>query len=189
MSPGQLPATPRPVTIAAMRRRHLRGVHAVELAANSHPWAQSLFAGELSLGELRCYVVALDGSTVVGFGGLMYTGYEAHVTNVAVDPGWLRRGMATAIMSVLMDACVARGVDDVTLEVRVSNVAAQRLYHRFGFIPGGIRPAYYREPTEDAIIMWATDIAAPDMQTRLAAVPWPSGMRRDPSVAPSTIGP
>lgn len=82
-----VPADRRPLTIVAMRRRHLRGVYAVELAANSHPWAQSLFAGELSLGELRYYVVTLDRSTVVGFGGLMYTGYEAHVTNVAVDRG------------------------------------------------------------------------------------------------------
>ena len=189
MSAGRRGGATGAVTITAMRRRHLRGVHAIELAANSHPWAQSLFAGELALGELRCYVVALDGATVLGFGGVMYTGFEAHVTNVAVDPGQHRRRIATAVMSVLMDACVARGVDDVTLEVRVSNVAAQRLYQQFGFLPGGIRPAYYREPTEDAIIMWATDIAGPDMVARRAGVSVPEGMRLDPSLERPTIQP
>lgn len=187
MSGAPPPPAAAPVTITAMRRRHLRGVHAIELAANSHPWALSLFAGELALGELRCYVVALEGSTVLGFGGVMFTGYEAHVTNVAVDPRVQRRGLATAIMSVLMDACVERGVDDVTLEVRVSNIAAQRLYQRFGFLPGGIRPAYYREPTEDALIMWANDIGEPEMARRLAGVPVSAGIRRDPGLVGRTI--
>lgn len=68
-------------------------------------------------------------------------------------------------------------------------MAAQRLYQRFGFVPGGIRPAYYREPTEDAIIMWATDIAELEMTARLAGVPSSPAIRRDPSLRASTIAP
>lgn len=170
-----------------MRRRHLRGVAAVEREANSHPWSQSLFEGELELGDLRWYVVALSGATVVGFGGVMFTGHEAHVTNVAIANSHLRRGLATAVMTVLMAACREHGVSDVTLEVRVSNVAAQELYRRFGFAPGGIRPGYYSAPTEDAIIMWANDLAGSAMASRLGAVALPDGVVVDETATRPTI--
>jgi ribosomal-protein-alanine N-acetyltransferase len=158
------------VVIAPMRRRHLRGVVAIENRVNTRPWSQSLFAGELRLPESRRYVVALDGAVVVGFGGAMYTGFEAHVTNVAVDPDRRREQIATRLMLTLFDDCRARGVEDVTLEVRMSNVAAQGLYHDFGFAPGGVRPKYYVDVGEDALIMWAHDVTSPEMARRLARI-------------------
>lgn len=146
------------VVIAPMRRRHLRGVVAIEERTNPRPWSHGLFAGELRLPNSRIYVVALDDHVVVGYGGVMLQGDEAHVTNIAVAPERHREGIASRLLLVLMRACLRAEVDDVTLEVRASNRGAQELYRRFGFAPGGVRPNYYAEVNEDALIMWATDI-------------------------------
>jgi ribosomal-protein-alanine N-acetyltransferase len=160
-------AVEAPIVVSPMRRRHLRGVVRIEQQTNHRPWSHGLFAGELRLPSSRVYVVALSGSVVVGFGGVMLTGYEAHVTNVAVDPTQHRRQIGTRIMLVLMRACVARHVDDVTLEVRVTNAPAQELYRRFGFAPGGIRRNYYADLGEDALIMWANGIGEDGYRSRL----------------------
>jgi len=157
----------QPIVITPMRRRHLRGVVRIEEQTNHRPWSHGLFAGELRLPTSRCYVVALSGAVVVGFGGVMFTGAEAHVTNVAVDPEHRRLGIATGIMLVLMRSCLDRDVNDATLEVRVTNIGAQALYRRFGFAPGGIRPNYYSDIGEDALIMWANDLPDEPYQQRL----------------------
>jgi ribosomal-protein-alanine N-acetyltransferase len=163
-------AVEAPIVVAPMRRRHLRGVVQIEQQTNHRPWSHGLFAGELRLPTSRIYVVALSGSVVVGFGGVMLTGYEAHVTNVAVEPTYHRRQIGTRIMLVLMRACIARLVEDVTLEVRASNTAAQELYRRFGFAPGGIRHNYYADLGEDALIMWANKIHEERYANRLATI-------------------
>jgi len=162
--------TDAPVVIAPMRRRHLRGVVEIERQTNHRPWSHGLFAGELRMPTSRIYVVALAGSVVVGFGGVMLTTVEAHLTNVAVDPTQHRRGIGTRLMLVLMRRCIESDVDDVTLEVRLGNHAAQELYRRFGFAPGGIRPKYYADINEDALIMWAHDLRNDTTAARLATL-------------------
>lgn len=173
------------VTIAPMRRRHLRGVVAVEERTSHRPWSLGLFLGELRMPTSRCYLVALERHTVVGFAGLMITGAEAHVTNVAVRPEEQRRHVATRLLLALFREAARRGVEDVTLEVRVGNPAAQELYRRFGFAPGGIRRNYYSDIGEDALIMWAHGIGGEDGLRRLddieAALPV---LTAGPAVAP-----
>lgn len=158
------------VVIAPMRRRHLRAVVAIERRSNPHPWSHSLFAGELTMPSSRHWVVARTGRHVVGFAGLMVTLDEGHVTNFAVHEDHRRRHVATRLLLVQFDAARERGVRSLTLEVRASNRAAQALYRRFGFAPGGVRRSYYRDNSEDAIIMWAHDIDAPDLRRRLAGI-------------------
>ncbi|HKY15509.1 MAG TPA: ribosomal protein S18-alanine N-acetyltransferase [Microthrixaceae bacterium] len=162
-----------------MRKRHLRGVSRIEQQVNHRPWSSSLFAGELRLPTSRHYVVALDGSVVVGFGGLMYTGFEAHITNVAAHPDRRREQIATRMMLCLFADCRRREVDEATLEVRVTNEAAIELYQRFGFAPGGIRRNYYSDIGEDALIMWAHDLRSDAAAERLAAI---EGALRSPLV-------
>lgn len=153
------PALPvQEFVIDAMRRRHLRGVVAIEELSNHKPWSLGLFLGELKMPTSRFYQVALDRHRVLGFSGLMFTGDEGHVTNIAVHPDARRAGIATQLMLGTMREAVARGLTQVTLEVRVTNANAQELYRRFGFAPGGVRRNYYREIGEDALIMWANDI-------------------------------
>lgn len=155
------------VVVVPMRRRHLRGVCDIEDRVSHRPWSTSLFQGELRQPTSRRWVVALDGHRVVGFAGLMLTGAEGHITNIAVDPDHRRRHIATRMLVVLFREALRLGLEDLTLEVRVTNRGAQELYRRFGFAPGGIRPNYYSDIKEDALIMWAHGIDSGDGRARL----------------------
>ncbi len=157
------------VRISPMRRRHLRGVLRIENQVYPRPWTASLFAGEIAQRDTRTYVVARVGSTVVGYAGQLYNFSDAHITNVAVDPRWHRRGIATRLLLTLTRQALARRCHNLTLEVRVSNHGAQQLYRRFGFAPAGVRRKYY-ENVEDAIVMWCHDIDGDEQARRLAAL-------------------
>ncbi|MEO9223591.1 MAG: ribosomal protein S18-alanine N-acetyltransferase [Acidimicrobiales bacterium] len=157
------------VTVERMHRRHLGAVLRIEQAVHPRPWSERLFRGELALAGSRSYIVARVGPTVVGFAGVMVMAGDAHVTNVAVDPAWRRRGIATRLVARLMHETVARGVEQITLEVRVSNTAARELYRRFGFAPGGVRERYYVDNHEDALIMWAHKLGSVGSNERVAA--------------------
>ena len=146
------------VQLVPMRRRHLRSVLRIEQAVYPTPWSQNLFLSEIALRISRVYLVARVGGTVVGYGGVMLVGEDAHVTTIAVDPAWHRRQIATRLLLQLSRAAIGRGARNLTLEVRVSNTAAQELYRRFGFAPVGVRRGYYVETKEDALIMWAENI-------------------------------
>ncbi len=155
------------VTITAMRRRHLRGVLAIEGRVYPRPWSLGLFTSELSLRASRVYVVARAGATVVGYAGLMVVVGEGHVTTVAVDPAWHRAKVGTRLLLALAAQARDRGVTGLTLEVRMSNEAAQALYARFGFVPAGVRRNYYVETNEDAMVMWAHGVDSDAYAERL----------------------
>jgi [ribosomal protein S18]-alanine N-acetyltransferase len=158
------------VVLTPMRRRHLRAVLRIEEAVHPRPWSMGLFLSELAYGPSRVWYVAKVGSAVVGYAGLMLVEEDGHVTNVAVSPAWQRHRIGTRLLHALAVAARERGARNLTLEVRVGNVAAQRLYQSFGFAPAGIRKGYYAETNEDAVIMWATDIDTPEHAARLAAL-------------------
>jgi ribosomal-protein-alanine N-acetyltransferase len=158
------------VTIAPMRRRHLRGVLRIEQQVYPRPWSLGLFMSELGYRGSRVYVVARVGATVVGYGGLMLVTDDGHITTLAVDPAWHRNKLGTRLLHALAAEAVARGAQNLTLEVRASNQPAQELYRAFGFAPAGVRKGYYVETNEDAIIMWAHDVDTPGYAERLAAL-------------------
>jgi len=163
------------VTIAPMRRRHLRAVTRIEQQVYPRPWSLGLFMSELGFPSSRVYLVARVGTTVVGYGGLMLVTDDGHVTTLAVDPAWHRRGLGTRLLHTLAATAVARGARNLTLEVRAGNHGAQALYRGFGFAPAGVRKGYYVETKEDAIVMWANDVDTAEYAARLdrlaAAVP------------------
>lgn len=154
------------VSVAPLRRRHLRGVLSIEQLVYPRPWSPALFASELSQPDTRRYLVALDRATrgwlpwraVVGYAGVMVSVGEAHITTVATHPHHHRRKIASRLLVRLLREARALGGQAATLEVRVNNRGAQRLYAAFGFAPVGVRPGYYSETGEDALIMWAYDI-------------------------------
>jgi ribosomal-protein-alanine N-acetyltransferase len=146
------------IEITRMRRRHLRGVMAIERQVYPRPWSPSLFVSEMSGGRTRCYLVALDGRNVVGYAGLISYGDEAHVTTIAVEPGYQRLKIGTRLLFELVSEARRLDAQAVSLEVRVTNWGAQRLYGRFGFRPVGVRKNYYQETNEDALVMWTDDI-------------------------------
>jgi ribosomal-protein-alanine N-acetyltransferase len=153
------------VRIQRMRRRHLRSVLKIERQVYPRPWTIGVFTSEITNPE-RCYVVARVGSTLVGYGGMLFSADDAHVANVAVDPRWHRHKIGTRLLLTMARFARDHGYRNLTLEVRVSNVGAQAMYRRFGLAPAGIRPRYY-ENTEDAIVMWANDIDQPAYADRL----------------------
>ncbi|HEY6532467.1 MAG TPA: ribosomal protein S18-alanine N-acetyltransferase [Acidimicrobiales bacterium] len=158
-----------PVVIAPMRRRHLRGVLGIEEHTSSTPWSLGLFLAEAKRQE-RTYLVARSGHRIVGFAGMLYVLTDGHVTTVAVDPERQGDGVGTRLMLVLMRRAVERGAEAVTLEVRPTNEPALALYRRFGFAPAGVRKGYYRDPVEDALVLWAHDVHLPEYSERLAAI-------------------
>ncbi|HET7235698.1 MAG TPA: ribosomal protein S18-alanine N-acetyltransferase [Actinomycetota bacterium] len=162
-----------------MRRRHLRGVMAIERQVYPRPWSPNLFLSEMSEPRNRCYLVARIDREVVGYGGMICYGEEAHITNVAVDPLRQRRKIASRVLHDLIVQAVEMGAEAVSLEVRVTNWGAQRLYGRFGFHPVGVRKNYYQEVGEDALIMWLDGIRDPGYRRRLAELvdELPEGIR------------
>jgi ribosomal-protein-alanine N-acetyltransferase len=93
---------------------------------------------------------------------------DAHVTTLAVRSNIRNGGLGTRLMLQLIDAGLARGSQNLTLEVRATNAAAQRLYTRFGMVAVGVRKHYYRD--DDAVIMWATEINQPEYAARVAEI-------------------
>jgi ribosomal-protein-alanine N-acetyltransferase len=158
------------VRITPMRRRHLRGVLRIEQQVYPRPWTFGLFLGEISQRTSRVYLVARVGSDVVGYAGMFRAVDDGHITTIAVDPAWQRRGIATRMLLALARAAVERGCKNLTLEVRMSNSGAQALYQRFGFVPAGVRKGYYPETGEDALVMWANDVDTELYAARLGEI-------------------
>lgn len=153
-----------------MRRRHVRGVERIERQVYPRPWSSSLFLSELAMRSSRAYFVARVGRIVVGYAGIMLSGDDAHVTTIAVDPGWQRHAIGTRLMLALAREAVGRGARNLTLEVRAANAGAQAMYRRFGFAPVGTRRNYYAETNEDALVMWVHDVDSLAYSDRLRGI-------------------
>lgn len=158
------------VEITKFRRRHLRKVLTIETRVYPRPWSASLFLSELAQRSTRSYIVARYEGEVVGYAGMMFTGLEAHITNIAVDPSFHGRKVASRLLLTLVTEAIARGAETVSLEVRVSNLPAQALYEKFGFVVAGTRKGYYIETKEDAFIMVAEGANSTDYRVRLSRI-------------------
>jgi ribosomal-protein-alanine N-acetyltransferase len=156
--------------ITRMRRRHLRGVLAIEAQVYPRPWSMSLFLSELAQRTTRSYVVARHDGIVIGYCGLMVTGREGHITNIAVDPSVHGRKVGTRLLLKQVTEAIARGSDVVTLEVRVTNQIAQSMYEKFGFRIIDTRKGYYIETNEDAFVMIAEHTMSTDYRKRLEGI-------------------
>jgi ribosomal-protein-alanine N-acetyltransferase len=169
-SPGITVDEPVELEITRMRRRHLKGVMAIERQVYPRPWSPNLFLSEMNELRNRAYLVARIEKDVVGYGGVMCYGEEAHVTTIAVDPAHHRRKIGTRVLYELVQESIRMGARAVSLEVRVSNWGAQVLYSRFGFRPVGIRKNYYQETGEDALVMWVDNVRSRDYHEELERI-------------------
>jgi ribosomal-protein-alanine N-acetyltransferase len=158
----------RGVVLEPMRRRDLTAIQVIERQVYPQPWSVNVFANEIELARQghRYYVCAHRSGVLVGYAGMMIVIDEAHVTNIATDPNRHREGIGRRLLADLAWEARRRDCNALTLEVRLSNVAAQGLYHLFGFEPAGIRQNYY-ENVEDAIVMWCRGIDTPEYAARL----------------------
>jgi len=141
--------------VRPMREADLAQVMAIEERSFSSPWSPNAFMAELRDNEYaRYFCLELDGK-VIGYMGLWFILDEGHITNVAIAPVYRGKGWGEYLMRCVMAEMLAQGMERMTLEVRVSNQPAQRLYERMGFTRAGIRKGYYADTREDALIMWA----------------------------------
>lgn len=136
------------VTVEKMNESHLDDVAEIENACFAHPWNRTDLEAQLSLDTSHFIVASLNGRAV-GYMGLQIFSGEGYVTNVAVLPEYRRQGIAETLIAAQMK----NDMRFITLEVRKSNAAAIALYEKSGFENVGIRPKFYTDPTEDAVIM------------------------------------
>ena len=120
------------------------------------PWSVEMMENELSI-DTAHYFVAEEGEKILGFAGYWQVLDEGHIMNIAVREKYRGQGVGSALMDAMLQDGFPRGIIYWTLEVRVSNEPARRLYERKNFELAGIRPGYYASPREDACIYWRKD--------------------------------
>ena len=143
---------PHPYSFRRMLAEDLDVVMRVEKLAFKHPWSTELFKRELEH-EWSTILLAEEGGELLGFVIFWLVHDEVHILNVAVDPGQRRRGVARALLHECLRRGKVHGAVLATLEVRKSNAAALGLYGQLGFRQVGVRPNYYVDEGEDAIVM------------------------------------
>lgn len=142
------------VHIVPLKSEHIDDVILIDRLSFHTPWSRESLVQEISKNKFAKYVAVIKHNTVIGYGGMWIIIDEAHITNIAVHPEYRGIGAGNLIMEGLIKICKNKGVGDMTLEVRKSNIVAQNLYKKYGFIEEGLRKSYYADNKEDAIIMW-----------------------------------
>ncbi len=156
------------LSVTEMTAEDIPAVHAIESASFPTPWPPYAFREELESNRMARYIVVRAGARVIAYAGIWLMVDEAHMTTFAVLPTYRRRGIGGLLLSELMAMCADLGAAVCTLEVRLSNAAARKLYGEFGFRPVGVRPRYYSDNGEDALIMTTDRLEMPDMQRLMA---------------------
>lgn len=142
------------VNIRFMELADVDAVMEVEKDAFPTPWTKSAFINELTANRFAYYFVAEVDGKVVAYIGVWIIVDEAHITNIAVHSSYRRRGIGDLLIKNTKELAKMLGAKKLTLEVRISNDTAKRLYLKNGFQYGGIRKNYYTDNQEDAQIMW-----------------------------------
>ncbi|WP_211289568.1 [Ribosomal protein S18]-alanine N-acetyltransferase [Sporomusa silvacetica DSM 10669] len=142
------------ISIRRMQESDLDAVLVVENRAFTTPWSRAAFEEEITSNDLAHYLVVVEDGKLVGYGGFWLVLDEAHVTNIALLPEHQGAGYGSLLLEHMILTAKMLGAVSMTLEVRPSNVPARKLYSRRGFVERGLRPNYYAELGEDALIMW-----------------------------------
>lgn len=128
-------------------------IFAIEMECFSVPWSLDSIETELVNEDKKLYYVIEDVNGVVGYAGAWLVYDEGQITNIAIRPSARRQGFGAKLTSALIEECFKRGMHEIFLEVRISNLSALSLYRQLGFTVKGMRKNYYSEPKEDAYIM------------------------------------
>jgi ribosomal-protein-alanine N-acetyltransferase len=140
----------------------LDGVLAIEEASFNNPTTRAWYEAELARPEVcKVFVIRVPGRPVVGFAAFWKVVDEMHINNLAVHPDWRGQGLGRQLLAGVLAAAYDMGVRRATLEVRRSNLAAQRLYAAAGFTVVAIREGYYAQPAEDALVL-STAVESPE---------------------------
>jgi ribosomal-protein-alanine N-acetyltransferase len=187
-----------PFSIEPMQLSHVSAVLQIERESFSLPWPERAYRHELTRNDLAHYYVLGPRDTapvpepvspwhrlweairrrpttevrevVMGYGGFWLMYDEAHISTLAVRAAWRRQGLGELLLITLLDEARRLGASRATLEVRVSNTAAQALYTKYGFEQAGRRKAYYQDNREDALILTTPDFTSTAHQDLLNAL-------------------
>jgi len=140
--------------ITDMTLSHLDAVYEIEKNSFSIPWSKNMIRKEITDNKHAIYKVALYENKIVGYAGMWHVVNEGQITNIAVDQAFRRIGIGALLVEALVAEAQEKEMIGLTLEVRVSNKAAQKLYFKYGFKAEGLRKRYYADTGEDAVIMW-----------------------------------
>lgn len=147
------------ITISPMTKDDIEDVVLIESEAyGKHHWAKSSFYDEMSNNLAKYYCAKTKDGKLVGYAGTWHIIDEGHITTIAVKKEYLRNHIGEAIIQKIIDDCYKDNIKYLTLEVRVSNIPAIKLYEKYGFQSLGTRKAYYQDNNEDALIMWTENI-------------------------------
>ena len=142
------------ILVRKMEERDLDRIMEIEKDCFTTPWSRESFLIEITENLLARYLVVEIDGIVAGYGGIWMIVGEGHITNIAVETKYRKLGLGKKLVEGLIKISIAMGIQSMTLEVRESNIAAQNLYAQYGFMAEGIRPNYYQDDNENAIIMW-----------------------------------
>lgn len=137
-----------------MEPEDIAQVVAIEEISFAIPWTFETFEREMTTNEYARYTVMEKDGAIIGYCGMWLILDESHITNIAILPEYRGRKLGEALLHEVIEKAKKLGAHSMTLEVRVSNEIAQKLYRKFGFLNGGIRKRYYTDNYEDALVMW-----------------------------------
>jgi [ribosomal protein S18]-alanine N-acetyltransferase len=140
-------------TIRRMMLEDVPAVHEIDMLSFSLPWPERSFHFELTGNPVsRGWVAEVDGR-IAAMLVLWFIVDEAHIATIAVHPDYRRRGIGEQILVFALRAARKEGAERAFLEVRAGNAAAQAMYKKYGFEVAGVRPRYYKDNNEDALLM------------------------------------
>ncbi|MGD9496706.1 MAG: ribosomal protein S18-alanine N-acetyltransferase [Armatimonadota bacterium] len=154
------------VILRRAQMHDLDEIAAIERVSFPSPWSRSLLAAELRQADAT-YLVAEIAGEIAGFVGMWHVLDDAHICTLAVAPRWRGQGLGELLVLAALRRAIQVGADVVHLEYRVSNTTAARLYEKLGFARVGMRPGYYSDTGEDAVIARIAGLATPAGQRRL----------------------
>lgn len=139
----------------SMKLEDIEQISQIEKETFSTPWTKDAFHNELVHNQFSYYIVMEHDGEIIGYGGMWTIMDEAHITNIALREQYRGQKLGELLMKGLMVKAIKLGMRRMTLEVRVSNGIAQKLYEKLDFRAAGVRKGYYTDNCEDALIMWA----------------------------------
>lgn len=142
------------VKIVPLKKEHIDGVYKIEVESFTIPWSKRDLEKDALENKMSIYIVALEDEKVIGYAGMWHVVTEGHITNIAVDSLYRNKGIGDMLLNQLTKIAIEKEMIGITLEVRMSNVPAQKLYFKHGYKVEGFRKNYYADTKEDAIIMW-----------------------------------
>lgn len=145
------------VSIREMSLKDIEQVSCIEESIFSIPWSKTSFEDSMN-SKNTLFLIAEKENEIAGYLGMYLFGEEADISNVAVSKTHRRQRIARMLLEKGLIQMKERGVKNVTLEVRETNIPAIRLYESMGFQEVGIRKDYYKEPVENALIMWKQNL-------------------------------